>query len=886
MRIKRTLRSVLPILFILAAGIFAWKTFQPIHVSAATPWTLIGWNDLGMHFLDADYSVFAILPPNNTIHAQLIDSTGKLVKSAAGVQVTYEAVADPAGSINTTSRGKTNFWTFANMFAAGLAIDTGLKGSTMPGAANQPQSMNFDGAYNWFSAEGIPLIPYDDNWNKNTYPMMKLVARDSGGAILASTRIVLPVSDEMDCRSCHASGVATTAKPAQGWVYDSNPDRDYKLNILRKHDEKQLRSQVYLAALTTSGYSSDGLYATAAAGQPVLCAQCHSTNALGTAGIGGIPSLTFSMHSFHAAQPDPATGITLDDATNRSACYSCHPGSTTRFLRGAMGNSVAADGTMAMQCQSCHGNMSAVGGAERQGWLNEPSCQSCHTGNAVATRGQLRNTSVFDASGAVRAAVDTTFATTANQPAAGLNLYRFSTGHGGLLCEACHGSTHAESISSQPNDNLQSIDTQGFAGALGECTACHRSGISTTTGGPHGMHPVGAPWVTGHTNTARNAAPCQVCHGTNYRGTVLSMAFTSRTLQLARTGPLQMFRGYIVTCYACHNGATGSGSAPASAKVSNTSSTATSGQSATIPITISGSGTLRIVSQPQGGTASVSGSSIVYRAYPDFEGDDKVSYAAFNGSNDSNLGTAAVTVTAAIRPNFTAAGTANSASYAAGSISPGMLVTMFGSGLGPANLATLRLNSGGFLQRSLEGTRVLFNGLTAPMVYTSAGQLAAVVPYGIAGQQSVNVVVEYNGIQSRAVSVPVVSAAPGIFTSNASGRGQAKAANQDGSLNSSASPAAAGSILTFYATGEGVLTPTLPDGILTAPPLSKPVLSVGVKIGGQTAQVQYAGVAPGLTAGVMQVNATVPAGAGSGAAELLVTVGTASSPAGVTIQLK
>ncbi len=886
MRIKQTLRSGFLLLLTLAAGSLAWKTFRPINVSAATPWTLIGWNDLGMHCMDADYSVFSILPPYNTIHAQLVDSTGKLVKSSAGVQVTYEAIADPTGSINTTSRGKTNFWTFANMFAAGLAIDTGLKGSMMPGVANQPRTMNFDGAYNWFSAEGIPLIPYDDNWNKNAYPLMKLVARDAGGVIIASTRIVLPVSDEMDCRSCHASGVNTTAKPAQGWVNNPDSDRDYKLNILRKHDEKQLRSLVYLTALTTSGYSSDGLYATALGGQPVLCAQCHSTNALGAAGISGIPSLTFSMHSFHAAQPDPATGIALDDASNRSACYTCHPGSTTRCLRGAMGNSVAADGTMAMQCQSCHGNMSAVGDKARQGWLNEPSCQSCHTGNAVATRGQLRNTSAFDASGTVRAAVDSTFATSANQPAAGLNLYRFSTGHGGLLCEACHGSTHAEAISSHPNDNLQSIDTQGFTGALGECTACHRAGITTTTGGPHGMHPVGTPWVNAHTNAARNAAPCQVCHGTDYRGTVLSMSFTNRSLQLERGASIQIFRGFIVGCYNCHNGPTGNGNAPASARVSNASSTATSGQSATIPITITGSGTLRIVSQPQGGTARVSGSSIVYQAYPDFEGADKITYAAFNGSNDSNLGTATVTVTASTRPTFTAASITNSASYAAGSISPGMLITMFGSGLGPANLATLRLNSGGFLQRSLEGTRVLINGLTAPMVYTSAGQLAAVAPYGIAGQQSVNVIVEYNGIQSRAVSVPVVSAASGIFTSNASGKGQAKAANQDGSLNSSASPAAAGTIVTFYATGEGSLTPTLPDGILTAPPLSKPVLPVVVKIGGQTAQVQYAGVAPGLTAGVMQVNVTVPAGAGSGAVELIVTVGTASSPPGVTIQLK
>jgi len=643
---------------------------------------------------------------------------------------------------------------------------------------------------------------------------------------------------------------------------------------------------VYLSALTTSGYSSDGLYATALGGKPVLCAQCHGTNALGAPGISGIPSLTTSMHSWHANQPDPVTGVNLDDASNRSACYSCHPGSTTRCLRGAMGNSVAADGTMAMQCQSCHGNMSAVGNAARQGWLDEPSCQSCHTGTAVATKGQLRNTSVFDASGAVRAAFDSTFATTPNQPAAGLSLFRFSSGHGGLQCEGCHGSTHAEAISSQPSDNLQNIDAQGYAGALGECTACHRGGISTTNGGPHGMHPVGTPWVSAHTSAARNATACQACHGTDYRGTVLSLAFTDRSVSLGRTGSVTMFRGFIVTCYTCHNGAGGGGNAPAAARVANTSANATTGQATTIPVTVTGSGTLRIISQPKGGTARVNGSSIVYQANADFEGTDQVTYAAFNGSIDSNLGTATVNVTAAARPVISAAGIANAASYATGGIAPGMLVTLFGSGQGPANLVNLRLNSGGFVLKALEGSRVLFNGLTAPIVYTSAGQLAAVVPYGIAGQQSVNVVVEYNGIQSRPVTIPVVASGPGIFTADASGKGLAKAANQDGTLNSTASPAAAGSVITFYATGEGALGSLLPDGILTAPPLVRPTLPVTMKIGGQTAQVLYAGIAPGLVAGVMQVNATVPAGAGTGAAEVILTVGANSSPAGVTVQLK
>ena len=285
----------------------------------------------------------------------------------------------------------------------------------------------------------------------------------------------------------------------------------------------------------------------------MLCAKCHASNALGAAGL-GLPSLTASMHGGHAFVADPDTGVALDDATNRSACYRCHPGSQTRCLRGAMGDAVAADGTMAIQCRNCHGSMSDVGVPTRAGWLDEPNCQACHTGTAASNKGQLRFTDAFQSKGVLRQPSNTTFATNANQPAGGLSLYRFSAGHGGLQCEACHGSTHAESPSSHANDNLQNTGIQGFAGALQECTACHKSGISSTNGGPHGMHNVGAAWVNSHDNAAgRDRTACQACHGVDYRGTPLSAAFTVRSLN-NRFGNIQTYRGYQISCYTCHNG--------------------------------------------------------------------------------------------------------------------------------------------------------------------------------------------------------------------------------------------------------------------------------------------------------------------------------------------
>ena len=119
--------------------------------------------------------------------------------------------------------------------------------------------------------------------------------------------------------------------------------------------------------------------------------------------------------------------------------------------------------------------------ATRTGWLQEPNCQSCHTGTATHNNGEIRYTSAFAAPGQARVAVDQTFATNADKPAAGLSLYRFSKGHGGLICEACHGSTHAEFTSIHDNDNVQSQERQGHKGMLVELLQRARTSGATTS---------------------------------------------------------------------------------------------------------------------------------------------------------------------------------------------------------------------------------------------------------------------------------------------------------------------------------------------------------------------------------------------------------------------
>lgn len=623
----------------------------PLTGSAQSNWTVIGWNNLGMHCMDSDYSIFSILPPYNTFYAQVIDQTGRLVTNAAGIGVSYQAVADPAGSINRTSAGKTGFWSYEQaFFGIDLPMDTGLpvpgpESFAMPGSNNQARAMRFEPAMSWFAAHGVPITPYDDGARPNQYPMMRLTVTNATGAVLAMTDIVLPVSDEMDCSLCHASGAGPAAEPSDGWQWDAHPGRDYRLNILRLHDENNQGKPAYGAALATNGFQAAGLYATVTeAGRPVLCASCHLSEALPGSGLAGIPPLTEAMHGLHETVVDPRNGLSLGVAENRTACYTCHPGSETRCLRGAMGRAVAPDGSMLMQCQSCHGGMAEVGSPLRTGWLEEPNCQACHVGSATNAYGVIRFTDALT-NGHLRVAAEPLFATSPDTPAPGLSLYRFSHGHGGLQCSACHGSTHAIYPTALPSDNIANSEIQGHAGTLSECTACHQTMPNTRTGGPHGMHRTGQAWIGDHNNAAQQLGlnACRTCHGRNGEGTVLSLAFSAKSVT-SEKGNVSYFRGQKVSCWGCHDGMNSSDpTSKAVPVVADVSGVTTQG----VPVgLVLGGANLRIIDQPRHGQVALNGTVATY--YPDagFAGDDRFTFAANNGFNDSNLGQVRVQVLA------------------------------------------------------------------------------------------------------------------------------------------------------------------------------------------------------------------------------------------------
>ncbi|MFZ2450790.1 MAG: carboxypeptidase regulatory-like domain-containing protein [Methylovulum miyakonense] len=541
-------------------------------------------NDLGMHCVDDDFSTFTILPPFNVVQAQVIgiDTQGRpsVLSPANGVELTYAPTADRLGSINSSWKDKygnpkTNFWSYQQAYGLKLADGVGIFGLTMPKDAKTRAEKSFS----WvnearvFKAPGIPILPIDDNGNKNFYPLLKIQASNSTthkALAGASTRIVLPVSDETTCKNCHATN-ASAADPVKypkiAWSINPDPSVQYRENVLKLHDAK------FTTALE--------------AAKPVLCASCHYSPALDLTGSG--PSevqklhktMSAVMHDNHANKM-VLNGVRLPDKPvlvggkvpnpAKQSCYQCHPGSETRCLRGAMTENVT--------CQNCHGNMQATGGhyplktggsldgkndgGKRRPWVDLPRCQSCHTGDetnhlpvtASTSEDGLREHFAFDIvdrSASPRLATNKRFAEQAN------TLYRFSKGHGGVLCENCHNSTHAiwPGDAKHPNDNVAAIKAQGHTGTIMECTTCHKNGsLALTLNGPHGMHNVNdKEWANGGHGDfyEHNAKSCQSCHGLDLKGSPLAKAAANRVF-VTEFGTKNYTAGQKVTCFDCHNG--------------------------------------------------------------------------------------------------------------------------------------------------------------------------------------------------------------------------------------------------------------------------------------------------------------------------------------------
>jgi hypothetical protein len=407
---------------------------------AEPQYVLLCWNDLGMHCMTDDNKRWLLLPPANTLLAQLIQRghPPRVVTADATLSYAIEpAFAHP--------EKQTDFWNYTKLyFNADLAPGVGIGGKGLTG------EFDFDADNGAYTAHFLPVVPYAEDGSFFPYPQFTVEAHGKDGALLASTKVVAPVSTEMGCRNCHGGGWTH----AVAGVSDETAE-----DVLATHDR----------------LSGTDLLKQALAGTPHKCQDCHADPALAAPGLPGILNLSAAMHGFHA---------NYMSHLGAEACGKCHPADplgATQCMRDVHAGSVA--------CIDCHGTLSehALGllrlqqdmhlpAAERlmanlssekvpdkakinprMPWVNEPDCLNCHQGYTISRADSYnRWTAGFGA------------------------LYRNRGDGHGMLCIACHSSTHAvypvHNMYSPVLDNYQPLQYQGVAGPIGmgsRCLVCH-----------------------------------------------------------------------------------------------------------------------------------------------------------------------------------------------------------------------------------------------------------------------------------------------------------------------------------------------------------------------------------------------------------------------------
>ncbi|MFC2107822.1 cytochrome c [Bacteroidota bacterium] len=432
------------------------KTFDdpydiPEFKSEENEYVLLAWNDLGMHCISDNDKFFSFLPPANTLWAQLVKrgENPKIINK--DIIIEYQA---QDGYQNPQKH--VDFWKYAKtVYGADLEEGVGLAGNKVNGVMDTTINQAF-------VAHFIPVTPYKDDGTYNPFPLFTVMAKDkNSGEVLARTKVVVPTSTEMGCRNCHNGG----------WRVNNNSGiaDETAINILKTHDR----------------INNTDLLDKALNGEPQLCQSCHMDPAIGAPGKEGILNFSTAMHGFHA---NMLTNM------NDDACNLCHPSNP-------MGNTSCLRGRhkqMGQNCTNCHGKIEdhalsllaneikeEKDAAEllkmhlnprfaktkeeinpRIPWMIEPDCLSCHEDFNIK---QFEETPIafnkwvpeFD------------------------SLYRNRTDHTGMMCSACHGSTHAIYFATNKygidRDNIQPIIYQGLSGSIGtnmNCKVCHTKGVN------------------------------------------------------------------------------------------------------------------------------------------------------------------------------------------------------------------------------------------------------------------------------------------------------------------------------------------------------------------------------------------------------------------------
>ncbi len=435
------------------------ESFQPPQLSVDIPpfdkdkdeYVLLAWNNLGMHCISDSDAYWTLLPPANDLFAQLVRRGTRPQVVTEGVKLTYKV---QPGFENPSDHVR--LWEFSeSLFGKKLPKNTGVSGSPLAGEMHLKKELAA------FEAGLVPVVPYPDDGSYNPYPLFSIEARDEKtGVVLAATTMVAPTSTEMGCRNCHGGEWRVPeGKGVAGFTDETSAD------ILVMHDK----------------LSGTNLLEEAKAGKPKLCQSCHADPVLGTTGDPKLLNFPAAIHGFHA-----------NYLTERGpeACAKCHPddpAGPTQCLRGT-------HDTKGLDCTSCHGyledhalsllkkeHLAGKKGAARlmehleprtvasleevvprTPWLMEPDCASCHDFEKKPDK----TASAFNK-------------WTNGKPG---SLFRLRHDDiGAMMCEACHGSTHANYPAvnkyGKDRDNIPPLQYQKLAGpigAKGNCGVCHK----------------------------------------------------------------------------------------------------------------------------------------------------------------------------------------------------------------------------------------------------------------------------------------------------------------------------------------------------------------------------------------------------------------------------
>ncbi len=432
----------------------------PPH-KADDEYVLLAWNNLGMHCISDSDPYWILLPPANDLYAQLVRKGERPQIVTEGVTLHYRV---EKGFENPSKHVR--FWEFAeSLLGKKLPLNSGVSGNPVTDG-----EMELNEKLKAFEATLVPVVPYPDDGSFNPYPLYTVEAVDKKtGKILATGRFVAPTSTEMGCKNCH--GGEWRVAGVAGFTDETSAD------VLRVHDR----------------INGTDLLKKARAGKPLLCQSCHADPVLGTKGQPGIPNFPAAMHGWHA-------NYLTDRGTD--ACFKCHPASAT----GPTGCLRGVHAGLDLDCTSCHGTLAdhalsllkyekehgkdvdrlmrhlepkVVASVEevkgRIPWINEPDCLNCHV--------DFQKPASKDVNG---------FNTWTAGPG---ELFRLRTDNMGLMCESCHGSTHANypatNMYGQERDNIPPMQYQANNLPIGSemnCRLCHTKDMDMSVHHPNMLH--------------------------------------------------------------------------------------------------------------------------------------------------------------------------------------------------------------------------------------------------------------------------------------------------------------------------------------------------------------------------------------------------------------